>query len=294
MSNPQRAPCGASVRFERLDKSFGQRGVLRGIDLSIDAGQFVAVVGRSGSGKSTLLRLLCGLEQPSAGALQVRDASGADARAGVRVVFQEPRLLPWKTLVDNVCVGGKKADRERARGVLASVGLADRAHEYPGVLSGGQRQRVALARALMHEPSVMLLDEPFGALDALTRIEAQRLVEKLWLEHGFTALLVTHDVSEAVLLADRVLLIDEGRIAQSFEVDVPRAERRGSAQLAKISAAVLDRIFDASSSNAGASEDEPAQPALPATRPCLPGPDSIDEERKHDHANQHRMASALG
>jgi len=119
---------------------------------------------------------------------------------------------------------------------------------------------VALARALMHEPSVMLLDEPFGALDALTRIEAQRLVEQLWLEHRFTALLVTHDVSEAVLLADRVLLIDEGRIAESFEVNVPRAERRGSPELAKIAAAVLDRIFDASSANAaGSSTNAPAQ-----------------------------------
>jgi len=250
MNNSSRTSGGALVRFERLEKSFGQRSVLRGIDLSIEPGQFVAVVGRSGSGKSTLLRLLCGLEQPSAGLLLVLDASGADARSGVRVVFQEPRLLPWQSVLDNVCIGPQKPDRERGLRVLDSVGLSDRVHEYPGVLSGGQRQRVALARALMHQPSVMLLDEPFGALDALTRIEAQRLVEQLWLEHRFTALLVTHDVSEAVLLADRVLLIDQGRIAEQFEVNVPRAERRGSAELAKIAASVLDRIFDASSSNA--------------------------------------------
>ena len=249
MSDKQRKPCGASIRFERLVKSFGERSVLRGIDLSIASGQFVAIVGRSGSGKSTLLRLLCGLEQPSEGALYVRDATGADARGGVRVVFQEPRLLPWKTVIDNVCIGSKKPDRQRALGVLSAVGLNDRAGDYPGLLSGGQRQRVALARALMHEPSVMLLDEPFGALDALTRIEAQRLVEQLWIQHGFTALLVTHDVSEAVLLADRVLLIDQGRIADSFEISVPRAERRGSAEIARISAAVLDRIFHASASN---------------------------------------------
>lgn len=260
MSGMGTTSCGASVHFERLDKSFGDRHVLRDIELQIEPGQFVAIVGRSGSGKSTLLRLLCGLEEPSAGALRVLNASGSDARSGVRVVFQEPRLLPWKTIIDNVCIGGKRPDRERARRVLAAVGLTDRANEYPGVLSGGQRQRVALARALMHEPSVMLLDEPFGALDALTRIEAQRLVEQLWLEHRFTALLVTHDVSEAVLLADRVLLIDEGRIAESFEVNVPRAERRGSPELAKIAAAVLDRIFDASSANAaGSSTNAPAQ-----------------------------------
>src|SRR6187551_2245066 len=157
MSTTHRAICGASVHFERLNKSFGQRCVLRGIDLQIEPGQFVAIVGRSGSGKSTLLRLLCGLEEPSAGALRVLNASGGDARAGVRVVFQEPRLLPWQTLIDNVCIGPRKPDRERGLRVLGSVGLRDRAHEYPGVLSGGQRQRVALARALMHQPSVMLL-----------------------------------------------------------------------------------------------------------------------------------------
>ena len=269
MSHSSHTPRGASIRFAGLDKWFGPRSVLCGIDLSVEPGQFVAVVGRSGSGKSTLLRLLCGLEQPSAGALQVLDASGADARAGVRVVFQEPRLLPWQSLLDNVCIGSKRPDLERGLQMLGLVGLSDRAHEYPGVLSGGQRQRVALARALMHQPSVMLLDEPFGALDALTRIEAQRLVEQLWLEHRFTALLVTHDVSEAVLLADRVLLIDEGRIADSFEIDVPRAERRGSAELTQLTASVLDRIFDASSTNTFRATNS-APPLAAANSKALP------------------------
>ena len=246
MPNPVKAPCGASVVFDGLSKSFGGRKVLEDVQLAVPPGQFVAVVGRSGSGKSTLLRLLCGLEEPTRGSARVIDAQGRDARDQVRVVFQEPRLLPWKTLLANVGIGARGKNDALARRVLAQVGLGDRLDDYPGVLSGGQKQRVALARALVHEPCVMLLDEPFGALDALTRIEAQRLVEELWKEHGFTALLVTHDVSEAVLLADRVLLIEEGRIAETFEVAVPRPRRRDNAEVARIAGAVLDRIFTGS------------------------------------------------
>ncbi|MDQ2642709.1 MAG: ABC transporter ATP-binding protein [Myxococcota bacterium] len=229
--------------LERLEKRFGEREVLRGIDLEIAPGEFIAVVGRSGCGKSTLLRVLCDLEQPSSGSARVlRDG----ARAEVRVVFQEPRLLPWKSVLDNVCIGAQRGTESRARAVLASVGMDARASEYPGILSGGQRQRVALARALLHSPDVLLLDEPFGALDALTRIEAQRLVERLWAERGFTAVLVTHDVGEAVLLADGVLVVQEGRIAASYRVDVERPRRREHPEVARISAAVLDTIFDAS------------------------------------------------
>jgi sulfonate transport system ATP-binding protein len=233
---------GAAVVLDGLEKRFGDRHVLRGIDLRIAPGEFVSIVGRSGSGKSTLLRLLCGLEQPSGGALRIEGArDGGDA---VRVVFQEPRLLPWRTVLDNVCVGIGRSVAPRAREVLSAVGLADRFDDYPGVLSGGQLQRVGLARALVHEPSVMLLDEPFGSLDALTRIEAQRLVESLWLERRFTGILVTHDVEEAVLLGDRVLLVEHGRIAARFDVDVPRPRRRAHAEVARVAAAVLDRIFE--------------------------------------------------
>ncbi|RYZ10130.1 MAG: ATP-binding cassette domain-containing protein [Myxococcales bacterium] len=248
-----KSPCGASVVLDGLSKSFGERQVLADVELAIPPGQFVAIVGRSGSGKSTLLRLLCGLEEPTAGGARVVDADGRDAKGQVRVVFQEPRLLPWKTLLANVGIGGRGTSDALARQVLASVGLGDRLNDYPAVLSGGQKQRVALARALVHEPCVMLLDEPFGALDALTRIEAQRLVEDLWRERGFTALLVTHDVTEAVLLADRVILIEEGRIAESFEVAVPRPRRRDNAELAKIASAVLDRIFSGSAERNAAS-----------------------------------------
>ncbi len=267
MTTSYRAPCGAQVRLEGLGKSFGERKVLSGIDLVIPPGQFVAVVGRSGSGKSTLLRVLCGLEEPTEGSAGVVDTEGRDARQQVRVVFQEPRLLPWKTLLANVGIGAQGQPDARARQVLGAVGLADRLNDYPSVLSGGQKQRVALARALVHEPCVMLLDEPFGALDALTRIDAQRLVEELWTERGFTAFLVTHDVTEAVLLADRVLLIEDGRIAESFEVALPRPRRRGSAELAKIAGAVLDRIFsggERASPASGAREAVRERPTLAA------------------------------
>jgi sulfonate transport system ATP-binding protein len=234
---------GATLVIDSLEKHFGERQVLRGIDLSVGAGEFVAVIGRSGSGKSTLLRLLCGLDEPSSGTVDIRDADGRDASASVRVVFQEPRLLPWKSVLDNVCLGVGRSAAPRARDVLSSVGLAERASEYPAVLSGGQLQRVAVARALVHEPSLLLLDEPFGALDALTRIEAQQLVESLWRERGFTAILVTHDVGEAVLLGDRVLVVDDGRIVARFDVDVPRPRRRGHPEVARITAALLDQIF---------------------------------------------------
>jgi sulfonate transport system ATP-binding protein len=259
MSQAPNAARGAAVLLENLTKDFDDRSVLRGIDLEIPPGEFVTIVGKSGSGKSTLLRILSGLETPSSGTARVVGAGGADAKAKVRVVFQEPRLLPWKSVLDNVCIGVSRRERDttRAREVLASVGLGDRLSDYPGVLSGGQRQRVALARALVHDPCVMLLDEPFGALDALTRIEAQRLVEELWLERKFTAVLVTHDVGEAVLLGDRVLLIEEGKIARRFHVDVPRPRRRDNPDVARIGAAVLDAIFGGNGAASYDLEDAP-------------------------------------
>jgi sulfonate transport system ATP-binding protein len=287
MTLEHKQSCGASVVLEGLSKSFGERRVLDGLQLAIPPGQFVAIVGRSGSGKSTLLRILCGLEEPTQGSAQVIDSDGRDARSQVRVVFQEPRLLPWKSLLANVGIGSRGVNDARARSVLTAVGLGDRLHDYPGVLSGGQRQRVALARALLHEPCVMLLDEPFGALDALTRIEAQRLVEELWAQHGFTALLVTHDVTEAVLLADRVLLIEDGEIADSFEVAVPRPRRRDNPELAVIAARILDRIFstragddDSSAPRVGSSVTA-GLPAQVGVRPPSTVRNTSNERSKH-------------
>ena len=188
----------APIVLSGLTRRFGERVVLDGLNLSIPAGQFLAVVGRSGCGKSTLLRLLAGLDRADGGELR------QPAQQSVRVMFQEARLLPWKSVLDNVALGLAPAQREQARDALAEVGLADRADEWPARLSGGQRQRVALARALVHQPRLLLLDEPLGALDALTRLDMQGLIERLWLAHRCTTVLVTHDVGEAVNLASRI------------------------------------------------------------------------------------------
>ncbi|XQE66973.1 aliphatic sulfonates ABC transporter ATP-binding protein [Pseudomonas sp. P3C3] len=234
---------GIPLAVKGIRKAFGEREVLQGIDLHIPAGQFVAVVGRSGCGKSTLLRLLAGLDQPSSGQLLAGNGPLAAAREDTRLMFQDARLLPWKRVIDNVGLGLSGDWKPRAREALAAVGLADRAQEWPAALSGGQKQRVALARALIHQPRLLLLDEPLGALDALTRIEMQQLIERLWQQHGFTVLLVTHDVAEAVAVADRVILIEDGRIGLDLAVDLPRPRQRGSARLAALEAEVLGRVL---------------------------------------------------
>ncbi|MDZ5602969.1 aliphatic sulfonates ABC transporter ATP-binding protein [Pseudomonas sp. RP23018S] len=234
---------GIPLAVEHLRKTFGQRDVLQGIDLQIPAGQFVAIVGRSGCGKSTLLRLLAGLDQPSAGQLLAGAAPLAQAREETRLMFQDARLLPWKKVIDNVGLGLSGDWRAQALQALQAVGLEERANEWPAALSGGQKQRVALARALIHKPRLLLLDEPLGALDALTRIEMQQLIERLWGEHGFTVLLVTHDVHEAVAVADRVILIEDGEVGLDLQVDLPRPRLHGSPRLAELESQVLNRVM---------------------------------------------------
>ena len=232
---------GLPLTIRALRKSFGDNDVLRGIDLHIPAGQFVAIVGRSGCGKSTLLRLIAGLETIDAGTISF----GEDVRAqDVRVMFQEPRLLPWARVLSNVEVGlgrdrASSDAQARAQKALTEVGLDDKRGQWPALLSGGQKQRVALARALVSDPRVLAFDEPLGALDALTRISMQRLLGRVWHDQAFTAILVTHDVSEAVALADRVLVIEDGRIAHDIHVDIPRPRRRGSAELAALEGSIL-------------------------------------------------------
>jgi sulfonate transport system ATP-binding protein len=232
---------GLPLTIRGLRKSFGDNEVLRGIDLHIPAGQFVAIVGRSGCGKSTLLRLIAGLETIDAGTI----GFGEEIRAeDVRVMFQEPRLLPWARVLSNVEVGlgrdrASPDAQTRAAQALIEVGLGDKSGQWPAVLSGGQKQRVALARALVSRPRVLALDEPLGALDALTRITMQRLLERVWHDQVFTAILVTHDVSEAVALADRVLVIEQGRIAHDVHVDIPRPRQRGAADLAALEGSIL-------------------------------------------------------
>ena len=230
---------GAALSLRALQKSYGSREVLHGVDLRLSPGEFVAIVGRSGCGKSTLLRAIAGLETLDGGGVE-----GADA---LRMMFQEARLLPWKSVLDNVRLG-LADDRGRALEALAAVGLHDRAGDWPSSLSGGQRQRVALARALVHRPPLLLLDEPLGALDALTRIEMQRLIESLWLARGFTAVLVTHDVQEALALADRVLVIEQGNIALDVAVDLPRPRQR-DASFAALEQRLLNRLLSTSAHN---------------------------------------------
>jgi sulfonate transport system ATP-binding protein len=244
---------GLAVRATGLGKRFGERTVLDGIALDVRPGEFLAIVGRSGCGKSTLLRLLAGLEKPSNGELSLDGAARAQRQDDVRIMFQEARLLPWRTVLQNVQLGLASGDAPaRAREALAQVGLAERADEWPAVLSGGQRQRVALARALVHRPRLLLLDEPLGALDALTRIEMQRLIESVWREHRFTAVLVTHDVAEAVALADRVLLVEEGRIALDEPVPLARPRTHGSAGFAELEGRVLARVLGEASPDVAA------------------------------------------
>jgi sulfonate transport system ATP-binding protein len=240
------SPAGASVSLHGVAKSFGERQVLAPIDLSLRPGEFVAIVGRSGCGKSTLLRLVAGLEQASAGEIRIDGQPLSTARDDARMMFQDARLLPWKKVLDNVSLGlaGRDA-RERALQALEQVGLADRANDWPSVLSGGQKQRIALARALVHRPRLLLLDEPLGALDALTRIEMQAQIEQLWRHSGFTSLLVTHDVAEAVSMADRVLLIEDGRIALDEPVPLSRPRSRADTAFGALEEQVLARVLGA-------------------------------------------------
>lgn len=238
---------GVRVAVDSLVKSYGGREVLKSVDLTLEPGEFVAVVGRSGCGKSTLLRLIAELETADRGALVFGNGS---KQPETRIMFQDSRLLPWKKVQDNVALGlTKSSGKVDALNALKQVGLAERAAEWPAVLSGGQRQRVALARALVHDPELLLLDEPLGALDALTRIEMQQLIESLWQQRGFTALLVTHDVQEAIALADRVVLIEDGRITLDERITLARPRARGNAAFAQLEEFILSRVLQQPVSN---------------------------------------------
>jgi len=237
-------PAGSdyALRLRGVARSYGALHVLQKLDLDLVAGEFVAIIGRSGCGKSTLLRLMAGLDQPSEGKLIY--GTGINH---IRLMFQEPRLLPWARVVDNVAVGlsGFDVDDAKARSydALKQVGLSDKAQQWPSFLSGGQKQRVALARALVSRPDILALDEPLGALDALTRIEMQALIEHVWRERHLTAILVTHDVSEALTLADRVIMIDQGRVHLDLAIDVPRQRRRGSVDIARLEEHILSYLL---------------------------------------------------
>jgi sulfonate transport system ATP-binding protein len=227
----QRSP----VTLVGVRRSFAGRPVLDGVDLSIAPGQFVALLGRSGSGKSTLLRIVAGLDEGFTGTVRT---PGRPA-----VAFQDPRLLPWKRVLANVTLGLRSPDATAAaRAALAEVGLGGHAGAWPGTLSGGEAQRAALARALVRDPELLLLDEPFGALDALTRLTMHDLVLDLWQRRQPAVLLVTHDVDEALSLADRVLVLADGVLTVDTAVDLPRPRERASAGFAALRRTLLNSL----------------------------------------------------
>jgi sulfonate transport system ATP-binding protein len=225
----------AVVECVRVGRSFGSRVVLDGLDLELQEGEFLALLGRSGSGKSTLLRVLAGLDD---------DIDGqATVPARRAVVFQDARLLPWLRVIDNVVLGLRgDGARERGRAALAEVGLADHARDWPKTLSGGEAQRVALARALAREPALLLLDEPFGALDALTRIRMHGLLAQLCARHRPAVLLVTHDVDEAILLADRVAVLTDGCISLDTTIEIARPRLRADPAFIALRARLLAEL----------------------------------------------------
>lgn len=225
----------AAVRVRSLTRSFDGRAVIDNLELDVPAGEFVALLGRSGCGKSTLLRVLAGLDREIDGEVLVPRRKA--------VAFQAPRLMPWKRVWRNVLLGlPGRPGRAVAERALKEVGLGHRIDVWPKTLSGGEAQRASLARALVREPDLLLLDEPFGALDALTRITAQQLVAELWQRRGCAVLLVTHDVEEALLLADRVLVMDGGVIAHQIRVDRDRPRDIADPLLAELRTELLDRL----------------------------------------------------
>jgi NitT/TauT family transport system ATP-binding protein len=239
-----------AISVQELSKSYpGRDGcvhALQQISFSVKEGEFVAIVGPSGCGKSTLLKILAGLILPSKGEACLRGAPINGPRRDIGVVFQSPVLLPWRSVLENVLlpvdVQGLAGDcyRKAALELLSLVGLREFAHRYPWELSGGMQQRVAITRALIHDPAILLMDEPFGALDAMTREQMNLELQRIWLERKKTVLFITHSIPEAVFLADRVLVMTQrpGRIADAVTVDIPRPRRLEAMNLPEFCASV--------------------------------------------------------
>ncbi|OZI37506.1 sulfonate ABC transporter ATP-binding protein [Bordetella genomosp. 10] len=224
----------AAVQLRGLSRGFGGGTVLDRVSLSVPSGQFVALLGESGSGKTTLLRTLAGLDDDAQTSGSVR------VRGNVSVLFQDSRLLPWLSVIDNLKLGLRRADADRAAlEMLDAVGLAGKATAWPSTLSGGQKQRAALARSLLREPDVLLADEPFGALDALTRLRMHALLFRLVERQRPTVILVTHDVDEALALSDRILVLRNGRIEEDHHVGLSHPRQAGDAAFVALRARLL-------------------------------------------------------
>ncbi|MET9898367.1 ABC transporter ATP-binding protein [Streptomyces sp. NPDC006446] len=277
-----------TVQLRGLTRSFEGRTVLDNIDLDLPAGQFTALLGHSGSGKSTLLRAIAGLDHNVAGSGRLT------APERVSVVFQDSRLLPWRRVLDNVLLGtdGKEA-AEKGRSALAEVGLAGRERAWPNELSGGEAQRAALARSLVREPELLLADEPFGALDALTRIRMHVLLRELWERHRPSVLLVTHDVDEAIVLADRVLVLDRGRIGVDLTIDRPHPRSYRDPRLGEYRERLLSALgvtedvtggpegADGGATEHAAAEHTVAEPDGPAGHPVAGRDATADDTAGH-------------
>jgi len=231
------------IDFINVGKAFGSRVVLDQLSLTVSHGEFLAVVGRSGCGKTTLLRLLAGLESSTTGSARFAGSTLRGLNQRARIMFQDARLLPWLDVLGNVQLGLHGEAKEHAADLLADVGLGDRARSRPGTLSGGQRQRVSLARALAHAPDLLLLDEPLASVDALTRLEMQALIERLWLKRKMTVVLVTHDVEESIALADRVVVLDGGLLRAEIDVPLDRPRSRSSSSFTRIVESIRQEIL---------------------------------------------------
>lgn len=225
----QLKPQTAAVHVRNLTRSFSSKTILDNVDLDIRVGQFVALLGKSGSGKSTFLKALAGLDY------DVQGTGVLETSDNLSVVFQDARLLPWRTVIQNVTLGLVGPDAQSGGlKALQEVGLPGREADWPNQLSGGEQQRVALARSLVRDPALLLADEPFGALDALTRLKMHDLLRELCARHRPTVLLVTHDVDEAISLADRILVLDNGRFVEDLTIDLPAPRDHGDPKFATI------------------------------------------------------------
>jgi sulfonate transport system ATP-binding protein len=226
-----------TVHLRDLTRGFAKRVVLDIATLDLAPGEFVALIGRSGSGKSTLLRAIAGLDDDAEGGGTV---VVSDSRS---VLFQDSRLLPWESVLRNVTLGLRVPDADkRGRAALADVGLAGREDTWPNLLSGGEQQRAALARSLVRQPALLLADEPFGALDALTRLRMHELLFRLVERHRPTVLMVTHDVDEALVLADRVLVMEQGHMILDQAVDLPHPRKKTGARFASLRSDLLSAL----------------------------------------------------
>lgn len=268
-------PQRPAIRTRDLVRRFGDRHILKGLDLTVAPGEFTALLGRSGSGKSTLLRAVARLDHTveGSGELTVPDR--------VSLSFQDSRLLPWLRLIDNVTLGLRgPGARERGLTALAEVGLEGRDRSWPHELSGGEQQRAALARALVREPGLLLADEPFGALDALTRIKMHDLLRELYERHRPAVLLVTHDVDEAVELADRVLVLEDGRISVDLTIELPTPRSRRDPRFQEYRDTLLTAL--------GVAQPQPrTQPrtrSQPRTQPQHPHPRTEAKDSHGPHA----------